>query len=73
MAKKKSQKQSAPEAKSMPVSQVIGGRQTPEEEVRFRAYEIFALRARDGVPGDPVSDWVQAEQELRAKQETIQP
>lgn len=30
--------------------------------IRRRAYEIFL--ARDGGPGDHVSDWLQAEQEL---------
>jgi hypothetical protein len=36
-----------------------------EEQVRQRAYQIFLSRQREGVPGDPVSDWVRAEQELR--------
>jgi hypothetical protein len=34
-----------------------------ESEIAARAYEIF--KARDGEPGDPLSDWLQAEQELR--------
>ena len=34
------------------------------EEVRVRAYEIYEHR---GGPGDAVSDWLQAEQELMAK------
>jgi hypothetical protein len=33
------------------------------EQVRARAYEIF----RSGANRDPVADWFQAEQELRAK------
>jgi hypothetical protein len=35
---------------------------TPER-IRVRAYEIFL--ARKGAPGDPVTDWLQAERELR--------
>lgn len=34
---------------------------TPEQ-IRARAFEIFL--ARGATPGDPVSDWVQAEREL---------
>jgi hypothetical protein len=32
-------------------------------EVQRRAYEIYL--ERNGAPGDPVSDWLQAERELR--------
>jgi hypothetical protein len=32
------------------------------ERVRARAYEIFL--SRRGAPGDPVSDWLQAEREI---------
>ena len=38
-----------------------------EEQVRKRAYQIFLSRQREGVPGDPISDWVRAEQELRVR------
>ncbi len=40
---------------------------TTEEQIRQRAYQIFLSRTREGVPGDPVSDWVRAEQELRTR------
>jgi hypothetical protein len=36
---------------------------SPEEEIRRRAYEIFLERGPD--PGDELSDWLQAEDELR--------
>jgi hypothetical protein len=36
-----------------------------EEQIRQRAYQIFMSRQREGVPGDPISDWARAEQELR--------
>lgn len=36
-----------------------------EEQIRQRAYAI--CMARNGGPGDPVADWLQAEQELRAR------
>jgi hypothetical protein len=35
------------------------------EQIRKRAYQIYLSRVREDVPGDPVSDWVRAEQELR--------
>ena len=35
-----------------------------EADVARRAYEIFL--GRDGADGDPVADWLQAEQELRS-------
>ncbi|MFG0285907.1 MAG: DUF2934 domain-containing protein [Phycisphaerales bacterium JB039] len=36
---------------------------TPDR-IRLRAYEIY--QARNGAPGDEVSDWLQAEAELNA-------
>lgn len=38
-----------------------------EQQVRERAYRIYQARMREGVPGDPVSDWLRAEQELRPR------
>ena len=35
------------------------------EQIRRRAYEIFL--SRNGTPGDPMTDWVQAERELRER------
>ncbi|HZS71683.1 MAG TPA: DUF2934 domain-containing protein [Candidatus Acidoferrum sp.] len=34
-----------------------------QEQIQLRAYEIFL--ERNGAPGDPLEDWVRAEQELR--------
>ena len=34
-----------------------------ESAIATRAYEIF--KSRNGEPGDPISDWLQAEHELR--------
>ena len=36
-----------------------------EEQIRMRAYQIYLSRLREDVPGDPASDWLRAEQELR--------
>jgi hypothetical protein len=36
-----------------------------DEEIREHAYRIYLSRVREGVPGDPVTDWLRAEQELR--------
>ncbi|MBL8877951.1 MAG: DUF2934 domain-containing protein [Phycisphaerales bacterium] len=33
------------------------------DEIAVRAYEIFL--ARNGAPGDPMIDWMQAERELK--------
>jgi hypothetical protein len=41
------------------------GSRSFEEQVRQRAYEIYLSRKREDAPGDAVSDWVRAEQELR--------
>ena len=43
------------------------GARNTEEQVRQRAYEIFLSRQREDVPGNPVTDWLRAEQELRAR------
>lgn len=39
-------------------------RQATIDRIRLRAYEIS--QARKGGPGDALTDWTQAEQELRA-------
>ncbi len=43
--------------------------EAPDEEAReaiaARAYEIYLERQRDGAPGDDISDWCRAEDELR--------
>lgn len=39
------------------------GPRPTQEQIRKRAHEIFL--ARNGKPGDPVADWLQAERELR--------
>jgi hypothetical protein len=36
-----------------------------EDEIRQRAHEIYL--SRNGAPGNPVVDWLQAEIELRAR------
>jgi len=48
-----------PDSTTMPSRQV----EPTAEQVRRRAYEIFL--SRNGTPGDPASDWLQAERELR--------
>ena len=37
-------------------------RSTREQEIRFRAYEIYLQRG--GQPGSELEDWLQAEREL---------
>jgi hypothetical protein len=38
-------------------------RSVSEDDVRFRAYELYLQRG--ATPGDDVGDWLQAERELR--------
>jgi len=35
-----------------------------DEQIRAYAYEIFQARGENGNSGDPMSDWLQAEQKL---------
>ena len=44
---------------------VMLNREPTEAEIRQRAHEIYL--GRNGVPGNPVIDWLQAELELRAR------
>jgi len=39
-----------------------------DEEIRYRAYELYL--ERNGVAGDPNSDWFVAEREVRARHAT---
>ncbi|MEK6702593.1 MAG: DUF2934 domain-containing protein [Planctomycetota bacterium] len=39
---------------------------TPEQ-IRIRAYEVYRARCTSGSPGDAVSDWAQAEREMRRR------
>ena len=50
----------------VPVTQRVEPKQSTitEDDVRLRAYEIYLERG--GIPGDEVSDWLQAERELLA-------
>jgi hypothetical protein len=45
--------------------------QPSNEQIRNRAYSIYEARTRNGQPGDAVSDWLKAEQELRASPERV--
>lgn len=37
-----------------------------DEQVRFRAHEIYRARCHNGGNGDALADWIAAERELRA-------
>jgi hypothetical protein len=39
------------------------------EQVHARAYEIYSRRVAQGVPGNELSDWLQAESEFRREEE----
>lgn len=45
-----------------PLPDGVAGGEDPAERIRRRAYEIY--QARRGGPGDPESDWMQAEREI---------
>ena len=37
------------------------------DKVKSRAFEVYLERERNGKPGDEISDWVQAENEIKSK------
>lgn len=48
-------------------------KKTPEvrhEDIAFRAYLIAEKRQQVGLPGDPMSDWVEAERQLLSERAT---
>lgn len=49
------------------LSAAAPGAHSLEEQIREYAYKIYLSRQREGVPGDPVTDWLRAEKELRAR------
>jgi hypothetical protein len=51
-------------AKTSNPAGVIKTAKLSEEDIRFRAYEIFQARVSEGQPGNEMSDWLQAEREL---------
>jgi len=51
--------------RTMPASVIPVADGPNDEQVRARAYEIYL--ARNGAPGNPESDWRQAEEELRGR------
>jgi len=55
-----------PENKTQPLLPRVASRSTSVptlEQIRARAYQKYC--ARDGVPGDQIADWLEAERELR--------
>jgi hypothetical protein len=55
---------SRPRSKAATTSRNGHAHSVTEEQIRERAYHIFL--SRNGAPGDPFSDWVQAERELKS-------
>jgi hypothetical protein len=45
-------------------------RMIEDSTVRDRAHQIYLSRCQRNEPGDDVSDWLKAEQELRGRQES---
>ena len=45
-----------------PVSKKVN---VTEEDVRRKAQEIYEKRVQEGIPGDPHSDWLKAESQLK--------
>jgi glycosyltransferase involved in cell wall biosynthesis len=54
-------------SKRSPRPDVLGSANLPAEVVRRRAHEIYLSRTAAGLSGDAVSDWLQAERELRGQ------
>ncbi len=55
----------ATKSRSIPADELPPPPQPSEEQIRRRAYELFLQRGLTG--GNPESDWIQAEQELRSR------
>jgi hypothetical protein len=53
-----------------PVLQGVQADGPTQDDIRQKAHAIFESRLRTGAAGDPVSDWLQAEQELRERRAT---
>jgi glycosyltransferase involved in cell wall biosynthesis len=51
--------------KSMSSKSLVTTTSSIDEQIRKRAYELYLARARTGAAGDPTTDWLQAERELR--------
>ena len=39
------------------------------EQIKLRAHEIYEGRIKKGLPGDQISDWIQAEKEIKSQAE----
>jgi CelD/BcsL family acetyltransferase involved in cellulose biosynthesis len=60
---KKATKAKRPATRTKPATRVASVKAAPDlDEIRARAYEIYASGRN---PGDPVADWFQAERELQ--------
>ena len=49
---------------STPVEKRPKSKLSVQEQIALRAYEIYLQR--NGAPGDPMQDWIRAEQEILA-------
>ena len=49
---------------------VAAGTAVRQEDIAFRAYLIAEKRQQLGLPGDSLSDWVEAERQLRSERGT---
>jgi hypothetical protein len=66
MKKKHNASSPRPEKAVQIAAQSKADRETPSEgEIRLKAYQKYC--ARNGKPGDPLLDWLEAERELRER------
>jgi len=63
MAKSKTAAPTASPKKPSRRASAVESKQITPDQIRVRAHEIF--EARNGAPGNPVMDWLEAEQELK--------
>jgi hypothetical protein len=71
MAAQKHSRETKGDVKSIPASQITGGLPIAEERVRARAYEMYEARVFSRTPGDAMSDWLDAERELRDRHQVL--
>ena len=56
-----------PTTKTIPISGTTAAEANREEQIRFRAYELYEARGRED--GHDVEDWLEAEAEITGRTE----
>jgi len=44
----------------------VGAAKPSMDQLRLKAYEVYLARTKAGRPGDPTTDWLEAERQLKS-------